>query len=111
MGCKPEELLDPQHPPEGVEGPYTIAGLNRSLILIIISVVFYLSGNYKRKVARQAGSIFGFSNDCLLLRRPQVTGAGKLYISFMSLSSLIGRDNSDLGYFLQSDHRGLHHDE
>ena len=41
VGCKPEELLDPQHPPEGAEGPYTIAGQNRSLILIIISVVFY----------------------------------------------------------------------
>ena len=83
MGCKPEELLDPQHPLEGVEGPYTIAG----------------------------GSIFGFPNDYLLLRRPQVTGAGKLYISFMSLSSLIGRDNSDFGYFLQPDHRGVHNDE
>ena len=28
-GCLPDELDDPHHPPEGVEGPFTIAGQNR----------------------------------------------------------------------------------
>ena len=27
-GCAPEELDDPHSPPEGVEGPFTIAGQN-----------------------------------------------------------------------------------
>jgi hypothetical protein len=29
-GCKPENLEDPLNPPEGVHGPFTIAGQNRS---------------------------------------------------------------------------------
>jgi hypothetical protein len=29
VGCKPEALGDPMNPPEGVHGPYAIAGHNR----------------------------------------------------------------------------------
>ena len=36
-GCKPQELLDPFNPPEGVEGPFTISGQNRFLVVILFS--------------------------------------------------------------------------